>query len=51
MNVDRGLGIDDAVAVLQQVLAQPIGVSAAHLEKALTRLGGSSSGCPFETLQ
>jgi len=39
MNDDRGLGIDDAVAVLQQVLALPIGVSAAHLEKALTRLG------------
>ena len=39
MNDDRGLGIDDALAVLQQVLALPIGVSAAHLEKALTRLG------------
>ena len=39
MNDDLGLGIDYAVAVLQQVLALPIGVSAAHLEKALTRLG------------
>jgi len=39
MNDDRGLGIDDAVAVLQQVLALPIGMTAGHLEKALTRLG------------
>ena len=39
MNDDRGLGIDYAVAVLQQVLALPIGVRAGHLEKALTRLG------------
>ena len=39
MNDDLGLGIDYAVAVLQGVLAQPIGVSAAHHEKLLTRLG------------
>src|SRR5215470_12067759 len=39
MNDDLGLGIDYAVAVLQGVLAQPIGVSAAFNEKALTRLG------------
>ena len=39
MNDDRGLGIDYAVAVLQRVLAQPIGVSFGFNEKALTRLG------------
>jgi hypothetical protein len=39
MNDDLGLGIDYAVAVLQAVLAQPIGVSVGFLEKALTRLG------------
>ena len=39
MNDDLSLGIDYAVDVVQQVLAQPIGVSFAHLEKALTRLG------------
>ena len=39
MNDDRGLEIDYAVAVLQAVLAQPIGVSVGFLEKALTRLG------------
>jgi hypothetical protein len=33
------LGIDHAIAVVEAALAQPEGVSAAHLEKVVTRLG------------
>ena len=39
MNDDLSLGIDYAVNVVQQVLAQPIGVSVGFFEKLLTRLG------------
>jgi len=39
INDDLGLGIDYAVDVVRQVLAQPIGVSSGFFEKALTRLG------------
>ena len=39
MNDDLGLGIDYAVDVVRQVLAQPIGVSSGFFEKRLTRFG------------